>query len=209
MPDIHHFTLFVISGLLLNLTPGADMLFIASRSAQQGVRAGAAAALGVGVGCLIHVGAVVAGLSALLAASATAFAIVKWLGAAYLLWLGIGLLRSRAGEPVVVEASAPQRLGAVFMQGLLTNLLNPKVVLFFLAFLPQFVDPNDTHRALALLALGLVFSVNGTLVNLLLAWGAAHAGRRAARLQRLALWLRRVVGGLFVVLGLRLAWATR
>lgn len=212
MLDIHHFPLFLLSGLLLNMTPGADLLFIVSRSASQGWRAGAVAALGVGAGCLVHVSAAAAGLSALVAASDTAFAVVKWLGAAYLVWLGVGLLRSRAAaaavdaEAVVLPA---QRLRAVFGQGVLTNVLNPKVVLFFLAFLPQFVAAHGRHQGLAFLLLGIVFTVNGTLFNLAVAAVVAHTGRRLSRVRPLAIWMRRAAGLVFIALGVRLALAQR
>ncbi len=212
MLDIHHFPLFLLSGLLLNMTPGADMLFIISRSAAQGTRAGAVAALGVGAGCLVHVTAAAAGLSALVAASDVAFAVVKWLGAAYLVWLGVGLLRSRAATPAgdaAAIAAPAQSLRAVFGQGVLTNVLNPKVVLFFLAFLPQFVDAHGAHQGLAFLLLGIVFTVNGTLFNLAVAAAAAHTGRRLSQVRVLALWVRRTAGLVFVALGVRLALAQR
>ena len=213
MLGIHHFALFLLAGLLLNLTPGADMLFIVSRSAAQGVRAGAVAALGVGAGCLVHVVAAAAGLSALIAASATAFTVVKWLGAGYLVWLGAGLLLARrSGATPVVERAArtpAQNLRAVFLQGMLTNVLNPKIVLFFLAFLPQFVDHAGGAQGWAFLLLGVVFDVNGTLFNLGVAWLAARTGARIGRAQALGAWLRRTTGLVFVGLGLRLALAAR
>ena len=215
MPDIHHFALFLLSGLLLNMTPGADMLFIISRSAGQGVRAGAMAALGVGAGCLVHVTAAAVGLSALIAASDVAFGAVKWLGAAYLVWLGIGLLRAKTpaqGSRSTAEPMPAAPLRAVFWQGVLTNVLNPKIVLFFLAFLPQFVGPAPGGQGWAFLLLGVVFTLNGTLFNLSVAWVAARARGRMAgvgRMQCLALWVRRVTGLVFVGLGLRLALAAR
>jgi len=214
MLGIHHFALFLLAGLLLNLTPGADMLFIVSRSAARWARAGAVAALGVGAGCLVHVTAAAAGLSALIAASATAFAVVKWLGAAYLVWLGAGLLLARragAAAPVAEGAArAPgQTLRAIFLQGMLTNVLNPKIVLFFLAFLPQFVDHAGGAQGWAFLLLGVVFDVNGTLFNLLVAWLAARTRARLGRAQALGAWLCRATGLVFVGLGLRLALAAR
>ncbi len=215
MPDIHHFALFLLSGLLLNMTPGADMLFIMSRSAGQGVRAGAMAALGVGAGCLVHVTAAAVGLSALIAASDLAFSVVKWLGAAYLVWLGMGLLRSKPqtqGLQGAVTAPVAAPLRAVFWQGVLTNVLNPKIVLFFLAFLPQFVGPSAHGQGWAFLLLGVVFTVNGTLFNLGVAWVAARARGRMAdvgRMRRLAWWVRRLTGVMFIGLGLRLALASR
>jgi len=213
MLGIHHFALFLLAGLLLNLTPGADMLFIVSRSAARGAHAGAVAALGVGAGCLVHVMAAAAGLSAVIAASATAFAVVKWLGAGYLVWLGVGLLLARrAGAAPVVEGAArapEQTLRAIFLQGMLTNVLNPKIVLFFLAFLPQFVDSTGGAQGWAFLLLGVVFDINGTLFNLGVAWLAARTGARLGRAQALGAWLRRATGLVFVGLGLRLALAAR
>ncbi|WP_079419084.1 LysE family translocator [Thiomonas intermedia] len=215
MSDIHHFALFLLSGLLLNMTPGADMLFIVSRSAGQGAKAGVMAALGVGAGCLVHVTGAAVGLSALIAASDLAFSVVKWLGAFYLVWLGIGLLRAKTsalgpqGTQAIAAPLSAAPLRAVFWQGVLTNVLNPKIVLFFLAFLPQFVGPSTHGQGWAFLLLGVVFTVNGTLFNLGVAWVAARARHRMGRMQRLALWVRRLTGVVFVGLGLRLALASR
>ena len=193
--------LFVVAGLLLNVTPGPDTLYIVGRSSTQGLRAGVAAALGVGAGILVHIGAAAVGLSALFAASATAFTVLKLAGAAYLVYVGISLMRTSAARVPVLQAAG---LRAVFIQGFWTNVLNPKVALFFLAFLPQFVDPAAAHKTLALLFLGLVFNVNGTLWNVLVAWSAAHVGRALVP-GRAAAWFNRAVGAIFVVLGVRLA----
>jgi threonine/homoserine/homoserine lactone efflux protein len=173
----HDLPLFVLSGLLLNITPGADSLFIITRSVTQGARAGAVAALGVSVGCCVHVIAAALGLSALLATSASAFTVIKLIGAAYLVYIGVSLLRTRAAVALINELeneSSDQRLpassmSAVFAQGFLTNLLNPKVALFFLAFVPQFIDSGATDKTLAFLFLGAVFNFNGLLWCLLLA----------------------------------------
>jgi threonine/homoserine/homoserine lactone efflux protein len=209
MLGTHDLVLFVGSGLLLNVTPGPDTLYIVGRSTTQGLRAGVVAALGIGAGTLVHISAAAFGLSAILAASAGAFTAIKLIGAAYLVYVGLSLaLSSRnpleeAGTPPL----APASLGTVFMQGFLTNVLNPKVALFFLAFLPQFVATDAANKALAFLFLGLVFNVNGTLWNLFVAWSAARvtAGlrQRAAALK----WFNRCVGGIFVALGIRLALA--
>jgi len=210
VPGIHDLGLFVISGLLLNITPGADTLYIVARSTGQGRRAGLVAALGIGAGCMVHTLAAAVGLSAILAASAGAFVVVKWVGAAYLVWLGVGLLRG--GSPkAAADARAPASaaLSTVFTQGLLTNVLNPKVALFFLAFLPQFIDAAAPNKALAFVALGMIFNVNGTLWNLLVAWLAAGVGRRLAVRGKAARWFGRAVGGVFVYLGIRLALAER
>ena len=209
MPGTHDLLLFVVSGLLLNVTPGPDTLYIVARGTTQGFRAGATAALGIGAGILVHIAAAALGLSAILALSGTAFTIVKLTGAVYLVYVGISLMRSsdqpfEAGSTIEL---APAPLRTVFLQGFLTNVLNPKVALFFLAFLPQFVDPDAPSKALAFLFLGAIFNVNGTLWNLFVAWSAARvtAGlrQRAAALK----WFNRCVGGIFVALGIRLALA--
>ncbi len=224
MLGIHDFAWFVLAGLLLNITPGADMLFILTRTTAKGARAGAAAALGVGAGCLVHVTAAAAGLSALVAASDTAFAVVKWMGAAYLVWLGLtlvrrglvrraqpdqGLGRNDSAGPFVPAESGARVLRAVMLQGMLTNLLNPKIILFFLAFLPQFVRPATGSQGWAFLLLGVVFTVNGTLFNLLVAVLAARAHARLGRIAAMGRWVRGATGVVFVGLGLRLALATR
>ena len=206
----HDFALFVVSGLLLNFTPGADTLYIVGRSTLQGARAGAVAALGIGTGCCVHILAAALGFSALLAASATAFTAVKLIGAAYLVYLGVSLWRSRPHLQAARRDHSPASpLGAVFAQGVLTNVLNPKVALFFLAFLPQFVDPDAPRKLLAFLFLGLVFNVNGTLWNLLVAWSSAKVGRRVAARGRAGRWLSRVTGAAFVALGVKLALSER
>ena len=200
---VNDLALFVVSGLLLNITPGPDTLYILGRTASQGWRGGAIAALGIGAGLVVHTCAAAIGLSALLAASATAFSVLKWIGAAYLVYVGISLLRARAQKPVPALRTAEMRV--VFLQGFLTNVLNPKVALFFLAFLPQFVDPGASSKALAFLFLGFVFTFNGTLWNLLVAWSAARLARSLKASGRVALWINRTVGALFVYLGARLA----
>ena len=203
---IHGLALFASAALLVNLTPGPDMLFVAASSAAHGKRAGGLAALGGGAGCLLHVALAALGLAALLAASAVAFSVVKWVGAAYLVWIGVSMLRARsasAAEPMAVPASR------VFWQGAITNALNPKVALFFLAFLPQFVDAGTPSQALAFVALGMLFNVGGTLVNVgvaLLAGSLREAVRGGTAAGR---WLNRAAGVLFVGLGLRLALASR
>ena len=156
---IHDLPLFLAAGLLLNLTPGVDMAFVAGSSVAQGRRAGVLAALGVGAGCVLHMVLAAAGLSALLAASALAFEVVKWAGAAYLVWMGLGMLRQRGGTRLAPIDVDPRR---VFWQGAFTNALNPKVALFFLAFLPQFITLGAPGQAVAFIALGALFNVGGT-----------------------------------------------
>jgi threonine/homoserine/homoserine lactone efflux protein len=205
----HDLLLFAVSGMLLNITPGPDTLYIVGR-ATQSLRAGVIAAFGIGAGALVHITAAAFGLSAILAASATAFSIVKWAGAAYLVYVGVSLLRSAASAPGPDRATplvaASSR--AVFLQGFLTNVLNPKVALFFLAFLPQFVDHDAHSRVLAFLFLGVIFNVNGTVWNLLVAWSAARLTGGLRRRSMFARGFNGCVGGLFVCLGIRLALAT-
>jgi threonine/homoserine/homoserine lactone efflux protein len=208
MLGIHDFTLFVIAGLLLNITPGPDMLYVIGRSTAQGTRAGAAAALGIGAGCFVHIAAAALGLSAILSASATAFTIVKVMGAAYLVYVGLSLLWSLRRTAISSDAAMlkPVSLRSVFTQGFLTNALNPKVALFFLAFVPQFIDVSSPHASLAFLLLGLVFNFTGTLWNLLVAWFAART-IGGLKTTRFAAWLNGCVGAVFVYLGVRLAFA--
>jgi threonine/homoserine/homoserine lactone efflux protein len=207
MFGIHDLPLFILSGLLLNITPGPDTAYIVGRSAQFGWRGGAAAAIGISCGCLVHVFACAAGLSALLAASAAAFTTVKWVGAAYLCYIGITMLLARQAQraPAAVGDSQILSLRRVFWQGALTNVLNPKVALFFLAFLPQFVAADSPHKPLAFLLLGAIFIFNGTLWCLGIAAFAARTARRMARSGRAMAWINRALGGMFVYLGTRLA----
>jgi threonine/homoserine/homoserine lactone efflux protein len=213
MFGVHDLALFVAAGLLLNVTPGPDTLYILSRTAGHGWRGGAVAALGIGAGCFAHICAAALGLSALLAASATAFTVLKWLGGAYLVWMGLVMLRAPVPDPAARSAVsggvvAPQPLRRIFAQGFATNALNPKVALFFLAFLPQFIDPNSTQKALAFALLGLIFNFNATLWNLFVAWSAAKLSRRVGDSRRVRAWINRAIGGVFIFLGVRLATAT-
>src|SRR5579883_5211 len=210
MLGIHDFWLFVVAGLLLNVTPGPDMAYIVARSAALGWRSGAVAALSISAGCFVHIAAAALGLSALIATSAVAFSLLKWIGAAYLVYIGIAMLRA-APAPTQAPASRIEQatpLRTVFWQGFLTNALNPKVALFLLAFLPQFINADAPSKPLAFAVLGLVFNLNSAFWNLAV---AALAARLAATrpYARARLWLQRAIGGLFVLLGLRLALAQR
>ena len=208
--------LFMLAVFLLNVTPGPDTAYIVGRSVSQGRAAGLLSALGVSAGCCVHVLAVAFGLTALLAASTVAFTVIKVVGAAYLIYLGGRMLLTppeRDDAPVeeaeTPAAKRPRPFKSLFMQGFLTNVLNPKVVLFFLSFFPQFVDPHASHKALAFLALGAVFIVMSTIWNSLVAWVAASVTRRVAGKPGIKRWLDRVVGTAFIGLGARLAFATR
>jgi threonine/homoserine/homoserine lactone efflux protein len=207
MLGIHELWLFIISGLLLNVTPGPDTAYIVGRSVQLGWRGGAAAALGISAGCLVHVFAAAIGLSALLAASSAAFTLIKWGGAAYLCYMGVKMLLSRPQAPRddVASGSGAILLRQVFLQGALTNVLNPKVALFFLAFLPQFVAADSPHKPAAFMLLGLIFIFNGTLWCLGVAAFAARAAGRIRQSGQALRWINRALGGMFVYLGVRVA----
>ncbi|MDQ2733666.1 MAG: LysE family translocator [Pseudomonadota bacterium] len=205
--------LFALTALVLNLTPGVDMMFTLTRTLQQGVRGGVAAAAGICAGCVVHSLAAAFGLAALLAASAAAFILLKWLGAAYLAWLAIAMLRdaSRPGEPALSASAMPlaaASLGVTFRQAIVTNVLNPKVAIFFLALLPQFIDADAPNKTLAFLFLGACFVAQGflflILFSLLVAplrrWRPSPAWRRS---------LQASGGLLFAGLAARLALTER
>lgn len=202
--------LFMGAVFILNATPGVDLLLTVSRTLQRGARAGVAAALGVNAGCVLHALGAAFGLAALLALSPAAFAGITWAGATYLLWLGLGLLRQAwQGPPLanVLSAGGVSRASqgwwVDFRAGLLTNMLNPKVLLFFLAFLPQFIAPTAAHKTLAFLGLGALFVAQSTLFLLVVVWAAALLRRLTvpAAILRAA---QAVAGCLFLGLAWRL-----
>ncbi|MFM2287153.1 MAG: hypothetical protein RL684_296 [Pseudomonadota bacterium] len=206
---LHDLPLFALTVLVLNATPGVDLVFTVSRTLQHGVRTGLAGAAGISAGCVVHALAAAFGLAALLAVSTTAFTVLKGLGAAYLVWLAVGMLRSALATPAArtadVVAVAPVPLGRVFRQGLLTNVLNPKVALFFLAFLPQFIDADASHKTLSFLALGGWFVLQSALflaALVLLTARLRHLGRGSATSGR---WLNGLGGVLFLGLAAKLA----
>jgi threonine/homoserine/homoserine lactone efflux protein len=206
MFGIHDLPLFVLSGLLLNILTGPDSLLIMTRSATQGWRAGCAAALGIGAGTLVHILAAALGMSALLATSATAFTVVKLVGAAYILYMAFGLLKSKKKDGASVPLALPALpYRKIFAQGFLTNVLNPKVALFFLAFVPQFISLDAPNKALAFIVLGCIFNFNGMLWCGALAVTTAKASERIKLNPAVSLWLNRATGGLFVWLGVKLA----
>jgi threonine/homoserine/homoserine lactone efflux protein len=208
MIGVHDLALFVIAGLVLNLTPGPDMAYIAARGALGGFRAGTAATLGITAGCIVHTLAAAAGLSVLLATSATAFAVVKWVGAAYLLYAGLRLVsRSlRRGSAASAQvALSPAGSLRILREALVINVFNPKVALFFLAFLPQFIDADAMSPALAFVFLGTLFNVNSLFVNLPVAWLAARAGKHGRESPGVTRILQGLTGTLFVFLAARLA----
>lgn len=206
LAGMHELLLFVGAVFLLNATPGVDFALTLARTLQAGARAGTAAALGISTGVAVHALAAAFGLAALLAVSGQVFTLLKWLGAAYLLWLAAGMLRAagRRGESTAdAAARPPRRLAQEYRAGLLTNLLNPKVALFFLAFLPQFIAPATADKTLAFLGLGAIAVLQGTLFLLGLVALAAQL-RRLPASPALARWLQRFGAAVFASLALRL-----
>ena len=213
MLGITHFGFFVLAVFLLNVTPGPDTAYIVGRSVAQGRGAGLMSALGISAGCCVHALACAFGLTALLAASAAAFTAIKLVGAAYLIYLGVRMIVAKqAAAPAGAQAgpaAAAKPLRQLFMQGFWTNVLNPKVVLFFVSFFPQFVSADSPHKALAFLALGSVFVVMSTIWTCIVAWVAGSVTQRFSGKPGVKKWLDRTVGSAFVGLGLRLAAAQR
>jgi len=212
MLGTHSAALFAATIFVVNATPGVDMMLTLTQTLRHGVRGGLAAAAGIMAGCVVHALAAALGLAALIAASAAAFSAIKWAGAAYLVWLAFGMLRSAlAREPAATAEPLPAEragLAALFRQGVLTNVLNPKIALFFLALLPQFIDADAPHKTLAFLFLGAWFVVQGGLflfafvflVAPLRRWKAGGAWKRG---------LNAAGAGLFAWLAVRLAFAEK
>ena len=203
MPDVNSLLLFMAATIALNLTPGPDMLYVIARSVGQGRGAGIASALGITAGCFVHIFAVTFGLASLMIAVPTTYEIVKFAGAAYLIYLGVRTLttrQSKKAETPIKEAS----LRTIFLQGVVTNVLNPKVALFFLAFLPQFVNRNSNVAAQIIL-LGVLFNTSGTTVNVIVALVASYTGIQFKNRIGNSSMFRWLTGGIFIGLGVRLA----
>lgn len=209
MLDLTQLLPFLAASLALNLTPGADMTYVIARSATQGRAAGLAASFGVAAGSVVHTLLAALGVSALLQHSETAFLAVKYAGAAYLLYLAWKAIR--AGDFAMATDRNLDRAGLwrVFNEGALTNLLNPKVALFILAFLPQFVDPGRGNAAVQILILGALFNIGGTTINAIVACFASAAARAIGNSAGFGRWLNRISALVFVGLAVRLALTER
>lgn len=205
MFGIENYLGFILAGIVLNITPGADSIYIMTRSIAQGKRAGIYSVLGVSTGGLIHTVFASFGLSIILAKSAFAFMIVKYLGAAYLIYLGIKMLFEKNN---LFESKTQNfdklSLGKIYRQGLITNILNPKVALFFLAFLPQFIEPQYTNSAIPFLILGVTFMTTGTLWCLFLAYASSLITKTLRNNDRIGKILQKVSGLIFIGLGAKL-----
>lgn len=210
MYGTHNLSLFVMACLLLNITPGQDTLFILGRSIAQGKKAGIISVLGIMSGILLHTLFAALGLSVILNTSSLAFNAIKYAGAAYLIWLGISMLRSDQGDHLAEALKKkPQTFWLIYRQGMLTNLLNPKVSLFFLSFLPQFIDPATQYTFAPFILLGLILFTTGLTWCLLLAYGSSWLTQKFRNHNSPGGSLRRISGALFIALGIKLALATR
>lgn len=209
MISLNDFVLFAFASLMLNITPGNDMLYVATRSTSQGIKAGFFSALGIAGGCIVHLLAAVAGLSAIIASSAIAFDIIKFAGAAYLIYLGVKAFISRQNKFSITENVETKSLPGLFWQGVLTNVLNPKVALFFLAFLPQFVHPEKGSAAMQIFLLGLWFNFSGTIVNIIVAMLFGKLGNWFADKQSFIKWQNKLTGLILVGLGIKVALSSR
>lgn len=208
MFGIQHYEAFLLASIALNLTPGLDTFYILTRSGREGHAVGMAAALGINAGCIVHTLAAVLGISAILMTSALAFSVLKYLGAAYLIWIGLRMMLSRATARQPTETRG-KGFAAAFRQGMLTNVLNPKVALFFLAFLPQFVSMHAAHPQLGLVLLGLSFIGTGLIWSTVLALMGGRIHRLLTARPQLGQWMDRVCGMVLVAFGVKLALQQR
>lgn len=211
---IQNLWLFILAGWALNLTPGPDVFYMVGSTLRGGLRAGVVAMAGIFAGCLAHVLAATIGLGALIAASATAFMVLKWIGAAYLIYIGWKMLRtpaptSASGFDTAHSPAAQPTIKTIFIQGFMSNALNPKVALFFLAFLPQFIDAQAPQATLGFLVLGLIFNINAIPINMGYVILAAWVSRRMNTIQNGLVWLERAAGAMFVGFGVKLALSER
>lgn len=197
--------LFILAGMLLNITPGADMLYILNNTFSKGLKSGVIASLGISTGCLFHVFLAVVGLSALLEASPSAFMFVKYLGLGYLIYLGITLLLSSSKSLNNKKTSSKEDLKKVFIKGVLINMLNPKVALFFITFLPQFVSEESSSKSMALLTLGLIFIAIATIISIITAYVSLHFAKKFSYTSFLTKIIKKLVGLLFISFGIKLA----
>ena len=204
--NLLHWTTFLTAIFLLNISPGPDMAFILGQTARSGRHGGFAAVFGIWSGTFLHVLMAAAGLSVILATSALAFSVVKWAGAAYLIWIGIKALRSHGGAILMKEGGGQKRsLRGIYWQGVFVSALNPKVAVFFLAFLPQFVVDGAGPVSAQLFLHGTLIIIAAAFVEPPLVLAGAHISNALRNNQRIAMWMDRSLGALFIALGIRLA----
>jgi len=207
--SIENFLIFALASLVLNITPGNDMIYVASRGAGQGIKAGIVSALGIMIGCMVHVIAAVAGLSAIIMKSATAFDIVKFAGAGYLIYLGVKSLLNKKSSFRLADKIEKISYKKIFWQGVVTNVLNPKVALFFLAFLPPFIDPHLAHPQWQILFLGVWFDCSGTFVNVIVAVLFGKMGNWLTGSPQYVRIQEKFTGILLIALGIKVALTSK
>lgn len=207
MPELNNIILFILAGLTLNITPGPDMMFVITRSVAESARSGVVSSLGIAAGSVFHTLAVALGLSALLMAVPAAYEVIKYTGAAYLVYLGLKMLFSKQSLKLS-DDKKPVKMHSVFLQAMVTNIFNPKVALFFLAFLPQFVNPVG-NITLQLTLLGLLFNFNGTIVNIFVALSAGRLGKFIKLKLNNSSVFKWITASVFIGLGIRLALLER
>lgn len=209
MFSVQNFYLFLSVSILINLSPGPDMIYTVARSLSQGTKAGILSALGVFTGCLFHISAAMFGLSKIIQESILLFSIIKYAGAAYLIYLGLKSLLSKKNRTSAIVTLSSISYAKIYWQGVITNVLNPKVAIFFISFLPQFIDPNSDYLKQQIGFLGLWFAMQGTLVLIIV---ASLTGTFRGILQRnknFWSWQEKITGMILVGLGLKMFFAKR
>lgn len=207
---ITNFLAFWIAGTLLNITPGSDTMYVLGRSISQGRMAGIYSAFGIFVGCLVHIFFAAFGLSVIIQQSQTAFDIIKYAGAVYLCYMGFKMLTQKNNNDFSVSDDLEKtNLKKIFVSGVITNVLNPKVALFFIAFLPQFVQKDYPNPALSFLILGLTFNITGTMWLVLLAAFSSKMTTKIKENYHIKTWIDRAAGAMFIFLGIKLALEKR
>lgn len=205
MSAITDIYLFILAGLLLNITPGVDLLYVLNKSIAKGFKAGIVASLGISTGCLFHVVLVVLGLPALLEASPTAFLLVKYIAALYLLYLGITMFLSSKNIRIKKKKINQKQCKKIYYSGILINILNPKVALFFITFLPQFINVDSSEKSMGLLILGLTFIALASIVNSIIAYVSCTISNKFTYKDSFTKYIKKIVGTLFIGFAIKLA----
>lgn len=210
MTGIIHFETFLIAGILLNLTPGNDTIFILSRSIAQGKNAGIMSVLGIATGSIVHTTLAALGMSVIIAKSIVFFNIIKYAGAAYLVYIGYKMLTDRSQLNTETNMAGKKTdLKRIYRDAVITNVLNPKVALFFIAFLPQFIDPAFKNTILPFMLLGISFTITGTIWCLILAGFASIISNKLKRNKKLSFYINKTCGAVLIALGIKVAFTAR
>jgi threonine/homoserine/homoserine lactone efflux protein len=205
MLGINHYGTFLFAGILLNLTPGNDTIFILSRSIAHGRNAGILSALGIGSGSIVHTTAAALGLSIIISQSILVFTIIKYIGAAYLIYIGIRMIADKTGLQFKDGISTQKKSLHIYRDAALTNILNPKVAMFFIAFLPQFIEPTYKSNIIPFMTLGLTFTFTGTLWCIILALFSSQIFLKLRNNPKLSSYLNKTCGSILIGLGIKLA----